>query len=154
MLCRRQIAAPQRHWAAASEWARAGMRFCDTQGRVRCHIGEDGEVSDGRGATLAYIEGNGEVGDPEMQYAGKAHQSGQVMDHSDVIVGEFDPGRGYIKDPNGSVIAELSKDGVLINNGGLTLGRFEGFSYEQLTTVAAYILLVDRSCVKGSGVFG
>ena len=139
---------------ASGEWTGAGMRMCDQQGKVRSHIAEDGEVSDGRGATLAYIEGNGEVGDPQMQYAGKAHMSGQVVDHVETIVGEFDPGRGYIKDPHGSVIAELSKDGVLINNGGVTLGRFEGFSYDQLNVVAAYILLVDPGCIRGAGVFG
>ena len=37
----------------------------------------DGEIVDGTGAVLAYIEDNGEVGSDEMQFLGVS-QSGQV----------------------------------------------------------------------------
>ena len=72
----------------------------------------DGELVDARGATLAYIESDGEVGDATMAYLGRAHaQSGMVVNEADELIGELDVGRGYVRDPLGSVIAELSRAG-------------------------------------------
>ena len=95
---------------------------------------------------LAFIEANGEVGDPQEKYVGKAfHGACQVVDAVGEFVGEFDPGRGYVKDAQGSVIAEISKEGSIKNNAGQGVGVFEGFSYELMPTIAAYFLLVDPS---------
>merc|ERR1712216_1058911 len=35
--------------------------------------------------------------------------SGQVVDRNDCVVGEFDQGRGYVKNAQGSVVAEVNK---------------------------------------------
>ena len=123
---------------------------------MRCVIAEDGEVVDGTGAPLAFIEANGEVGDPQMNYAGKALLGAcQVVDPNDVLVGEFDLGRGYIKDSQGSVVAELSKEGTVKNNAGQGVGVVEGFSFEKMPTLAAYFLIVDPTFLvsyRGMGI--
>lgn len=134
------------------EWdERKGMRILyGNERRVRAVIAEDGEVTDGNGRTLAYIEVNGEVGSAQMEYVGVAHlQAHQVIDHTDHTVGEFDPGRGYVKDSMGSVIAELTKEGTITDNGGQSIGRIEGFSYSHMATLAAYFLLVDPKLTRG-----
>ena len=127
-----------------------GIRIL-TDGRlVRAIIKPDGEIVDGTGEVLAYIEDNGEVGTDEMQYLGNAAPaSGQVIDANDKVVGEFDMGRGYIKDEHGSVVAEIAKTGTITGNRGQTVGVAEGFRYETLPRFAAYICLVDKAYVKG-----
>ena len=77
------------------EWdAGRGLRIVlGAERKVRAVIAEDGEVTDGGGNTLAYIESNGEVGDPQMNYVGKADQQGhQIADH-DMPSGNADPPR-------------------------------------------------------------
>jgi hypothetical protein len=162
------------------EWTcSTGMRLVTSDGYVRAMIAADGEVCDGNAKTVAYIEGNGEVGDPEMQYVGKASAgSGQVTDEKDVCIGTYDSGHGVIKDARGSVLAEVRKEGTVrrdyiseitaslvsrrgplkmaagtltsqvLNNAGRTVGKVEGFSYVAMSTVAAYVLLVDRAFVR------
>ena len=127
-------------------WNARGMRLVTVDGLVRSMISDDGEVLDGNNVTLAYIEGNGEVGDPDMNYGGKAaDNSGHVTDHNDNIIGSFDSGRGYIKDAQGSVVAELSKEGSITNNAGRGIGTIEGFEFVKIGTLAAYFLIVDRA---------
>ena len=107
-------------------------------------------MTDGAGTILAYIEANGEVGDAGMNYVGTAHPgSHQVVDHDDIVVGEYDPGRGYIKDAQGSVVAELNKEGVIKDNAGQSIGKVEGFAYEHMNLMAAYLLLVDNALLQG-----
>jgi len=131
-----------------------GMRLLMTgtgHDHVRAIIKDDGEVTDGQGNVLAYIEANGEVGDPHMNFVGKALEvAGQVVDANDAMVGEFDLGRGYIKDNQGSVIAEITKEGSLTNNSGQGVGCIDGFLFSNVTTLAAYFLLVDPSFVRTS----
>jgi hypothetical protein len=137
-----------------TEWGEGqGMRvIIGAEQRVRAIIALDGEVVDALGNTLAYIESNGEVGDAAMNYAGKAHlQAHQVNDHTDTLIGEFDLGRGYIKDNFGSVVAELTKDGIITDNGGQTIGVVEGFSFSEVPTMAAYFLIVDPGFVRSRG---
>ncbi len=91
-----------------------------------------------------------------MNFVGKAMEgAGQVVDAADQMVGEFDLGRGYIKDGQGSVIAEIGKEGFLTNNSGQGVGRVEGFAFRHVPTLAAYFLLVDptflRASVRGYG---
>mmetsp|Transcript_46735 Transcript_46735/g.77361 ORF Transcript_46735/g.77361 Transcript_46735/m.77361 type:complete len:610 (+) Transcript_46735:86-1915(+) len=127
---------------------RNGLRFVDEKRRVRAIVAGDGEVKDSTNATLAYIEANGEVGSHEMEFLGAVKEnSGQVIDRQDQCIGEFDQGRGYVKNPQGSVIAEISKEGVVSGNGGMTAGYIQGFSFESMYKVAAYILLVDPDFV-------
>ena len=66
----------------------------------------------------------------------------------DAYVGEFDSGRGTIKDPNGSVVVEISKSGAAVNNAGRSFCVVEGFDFGQMATVAAYFLLVDRKFAR------
>lgn len=139
----------------AGEWDEAyGMRILiGSEKRVRAIITDDGEVSDAVGTLLAYIESNGEVGDAQMNYAGKAHiQALQVIDHVDIVIGEYDPGRGYIKDAQGSVIAELNKEGTITDNGGQSIGVIEGFRFASMAQLAAYFLIVDPGFVRSRGV--
>ena len=89
-----------------------------------------------------------QVGSDEMQFLGTS-TAGQVINAQDVVVGEYDMGKGYIKDPQGSVIAELSKEGNVTGNRGQTVGKVEGFAYEHIPKLAAYICLVDAAYVKG-----
>ena len=116
---------------------------------VRAIIAEDGEVRDGSGKTLAYIEGNGEVGDPRMNFAGVV-QAEQVINHTEKVIGEFDPGRGYVKDAHGSVVAEISALGTITNNAGQSIGKAQGFDRGKLSTLAAYLLIVDLALVTTS----
>lgn len=133
------------------EWNGDGMRILfGNERKIRAIIAEDGEVTDGGGNTLAYIESNGEVGDAQMNYVGVAHlQAHQVVDHADHVIGEFDPGRGYVKDALGSVVAELTKEGTITDNGGQSIGKIENFNYANIATLAAYFLLVDPKLVRG-----
>ncbi|KAL1521767.1 hypothetical protein AB1Y20_021421 [Prymnesium parvum] len=133
---------------AKDAWNGDGMRIL-TDGRlVRAIIKSDGEVVDGSGVTLAFIEESGEVGSDEMTFLG-TFNSGQVINAQETVVGEYDLGKGYVKDPQGSVIAELSKEGYITGNRGQTAGRVEGFSYDQIPKLAAYMCLVDMAFVKG-----
>ena len=72
-----------------------------------------------------------------------------MTDRDNTPVGEFDRGRGYVKDAMGSVVAEVNKEGIITGNGGQTAGIAEGFSYEAMMTLSAYILLVDEAFVRG-----
>ncbi len=127
-----------------------GLRVLDASRRLRAIIKSDGEVQDCTGATLAYIEANGEVGTPEMDFLGHVHlASSQVVDKSDHPLGEYDAGRGFVKNKLGSVIAEISKDGSVTGNGQRLAGAIEGFKYECMDKVAAYVHLVDPDYVKG-----
>ena len=66
------------------------------------------------------------------------------------VVGEFDQGRGYIKDAKGSVVAEITKEGVLSGNAQTTAGFVQGFTFQSMVTVAAYILLIDPKLTAGA----
>lgn len=137
------------------EWDTSkGMRILiGAERRVRSIIADDGEVKDAVGTTLAYIESNGEIGDGHMTYAGKVHMpANHVVDHVEILVGEYDQGRGYIKDASGSVVAELNKEGVIQDNGGQSIGFIEGFTYHKVPILAAYFLIVDPSYVRSRGV--
>ena len=145
----RLISSDEPNWEDA-----AGLRllaFGAGVNSVRCILKEDGEVTDGLGTTLAYIEANGEVGDAAMTYVGKALLgAGQVVDAADQMVGEYDSGRGYVKDELGSVIAEIGKDGSLTNHSGQGVGRIDGFTFRHMPILAAYFLLVDPTFLRAS----
>ena len=127
-----------------------GLRILDANRRVRAIISADGEVKDYEGTTLAFIEPNGEVGSPQMEFLGTMHQaSGQVIDRSDDVIGEVDQGRGYVKNSQGSVIAEVTREGIVSGNGQRTAGYLQGFTYDNMYQIAAYVLLVDSDFVAG-----
>lgn len=83
-----------------------------------------------------------------MQFLG-FFKGGQVVNAQEDVAGEYDMGKGYIKNSQGSVIAELSKGGLVMGNRGQTVGRIEGFSFEKMPILAAFIILVDMDYVKG-----
>ena len=145
-----------------------GLRLLNEKRRVRAVIGGDGEVKDGTGRTLAYIEANGEVGSHEMDFLGCVHErSGQararalpapraplpalpptrraraprghaqVINRDDEALGEFDSGRGYVKNATGSVVAEINKEGVVSGNHGMTVGAVEGCAAAAAAAAAA-----------------
>jgi len=134
---------------ANDEWDDAeGMRVLDEDYKIRAVILADGEVRDGSGATLAFIEANGEVGSVNMDYLGKAAND-QVTDRDDQPCGAYDQGRGNISDLGGSVLCEISKEGVVQGNGQRTCGRVQGWTFANMQTFAAFIALVDPSFVAG-----
>ena len=49
------------------------------------------------------------------------------------------------------MIAELSKEGTITNNGGQCVGTIEGFSYAHMPTVAACFLIVDPAFFRQFG---
>jgi len=126
-----------------------GLRILDDKRRVRATIAEDGEVQDWKRNVLAYIEPTGDVGSHDMDFLGTAQESsGQVIDRKDQVIGEFDTGRGYVKNAQGSVIAEVNKEGAVTGNGGQTAGTVQGFTFDAMMKVAAYVLLVDPEFIK------
>ena len=128
---------------ATDQWnSENGLRVIDSSRRIRCTIKTDGTVEDGCGNILAYIEPNGEVGSAEMDYLGKA-QNEQVLDRNDQPIGAYDQGRGLVQDGGGSTIAEISKEGTVHGNSQLQAGWVEGFTYDAMQTLAAYLHLVD-----------
>ena len=50
-------------------------------------------------------------------------------------------------------VAELNKEGTIKDNAGQSIGAVEGFSYDCMTTLAAYFLLVDSDVLWGSRRF-
>ena len=135
---------------ATDQWnAENGLRVIDRSRRIRCTIKTDGTVEDGCGNILAYIEPNGEVGSAEMDYLGKA-QNEQVLDRNDQPIGAYDQGRGLVQDGGGSTIAEISKEGTVHGNKQLQAGWVEGFTYDAMQTVAAYLHLVDPEFTASS----
>jgi len=127
-----------------------GLRVLTAGGLVRAVVLPDGEVRDGTGRTLAYIEANGEVGSHEMEFLGRVHRTaGTVCNRRDEHVGEVDIGHGYVRNAQGSVVAEVSKDGSVSGNGQRTAGYVQGFTFEAMPRLAAYVLLVDPAFVAG-----
>jgi hypothetical protein len=126
------------------------LRILDASRRVRAHLGADGEVTDYEGTILAFIEANGEVGTPQMEFLGTVHKAtGQVVDRFEEMVGEVDQGRGYVRNAQGSVVAEVTREGVVSGNGQRTAGYVQGFSFDSMHLLAAYVLLVDSDFVAG-----
>ena len=125
-----------------------GLRVIDRSRKIRCTIKTDGTVEDGCGNILAYIEPNGDVGSAEMDYLGKAH-SGQVLDRNDQFIGAYDVGRGLVRNSGGSTIAEV-KAGAVLGNSQLHAGWVEGFTYDAMQTLAAYLHLVDPAFTASS----
>ena len=128
---------------ATDQWnSEEGLRVIDSSRKIRCTIKTDGTVADGCGKILAYIEPNGDVGSAEMDYLGKANND-LVLDRNDQVIGAYDVGRGLVQDSGGSTIAEVSKEGVVLGNSQMQAGWVEGFTYDAMQTLAAYLHLVD-----------
>ena len=135
---------------ATDQWSSEdGLRVIDSSRKIRCTIKTDGTVADGCGKILAYIEPNGDVGSAEMDYLGKANND-QVLDRNDQAVGAYDVGRGLVRDRGGSTIAEVSKEGVVLGNSQMQAGGVEGFTFDAMQTLAAYLHLVDPAFTASS----
>ena len=126
-----------------------GLRVIDISRKIRCTIKTDGTVADGCGKILAYIEPNGDVGSAEMDYLGQANHD-LVLDRNDQVIGAYDVGRGLVRDGGGSTIAEASKEGVVLGNSQMQAGWVEGFTYDTMQTLAAYLHLVDPAFTASS----
>ena len=135
---------------ATDRWnSEDGLRVIDSSRKIRCTINTDGTVADGCGKVLAYIEPNGDVGSAEMDYLGKASND-LVLDRNDQVVGAYDVGRGLVRDSGGSTIAEVSKEGVVLGNSQMQAGWVEGFTFDAMQTLAAYLHLVDPAFTASS----
>lgn len=127
----------------------------DVLGHSRMALLSDGRVVDATGALRAYIEPDGTVGDPALEYVGEvtapnANTIGFVTDKFDELVAEVDYGRGLIRDAKGSTIAVLTKTGEVSCHNGSRCGTLEGFGYAMLRSAAAYLTLVDDGFVSGN----
>ena len=141
-------------------------------------IAPDGEVKDGSGKVLGFIEPTGDCGSPAMDYLGCAKNE-QVLDRADQPCAAYDQGRAIVADLGGSTICEVSRGGRVMNNAQQTVGYIEGFSYTAMQartppssrrrrrrrrrrralsyplparaaqTVAAYVVLIDPSFMTG-----
>jgi hypothetical protein len=60
-----------------------------------------------------------------------------------------DQGRGYVKNAQGSVVAEVTREGVVSGNGQRTAGYVQGFTFDRMYIIAAYVMLVDSDFVAG-----
>ena len=109
---------------------------------------------DAHGALLAYIEADGTVGAPDLEYLGEvtapnADSKGYVTDRDDNLVAEVDYGRGVVRDATGSTIASLTRAGEVSGHRGARCGTLEGFDYSMLRSAAAFLTLVDTAYVAG-----
>ena len=89
---------------------------------------------DARGELLAYIEADGTVGAPDLEYLGEVTapneaSKGFVTDKDDVLIAEVDYGLGLIRDAAGSTIAALSRSGEVSGHYGARCGTLDGFTY-------------------------
>lgn len=139
------LAAPE----AEDQWDdQNGLRILDELGKIRAIIGADGEVKDGVGTTLAFIEANGDCGSADMDFLGSAKNE-QVTDRDDQPAGMYDLGLGKVQDARGNTVLEINKEGVVVGNAQQTAGRVEGFNFHRMQTMAAYIILVDTAFTQG-----
>ena len=72
------------------------------------------------------------------------------LDRNDQVIGAYDVGRGLVRDGGGSTIAEVSKEGVVLGNSQMQAGWVEGFTYDTMQTLAAYLHLVDPAFTASS----
>lgn len=126
----------------------------DAAGQLRTSLMDDGSVVDSAGVLLAYIEENGTVGDPDMDYVGEVtapndNVVGYVTNKDDQLVAEIDYGRGIIRDPNGSTIASITRNGEVSGHCGARCGTLDGFNFGMLRRAAAYLTLVDSAFLDG-----
>ena len=126
----------------------------DVLGNVRAALLSDGSVVDAAGELLAYIEADGTVGAPDLEYLGEVTapneaSKGFVTDKDDVLIAEVDYGLGLIRDAAGSTIAALSRSGEVSGHYGARCGTLDGFTYAMLRSAAAYLTLVDAAFVSG-----
>lgn len=92
------------------------------------------------GKVLGYIEPDGSVGGPELQYLGRVSlpndQSsvGFVTDEKEPeeIVAVVDYGRSTIQTPQGSTVAELRKSGEVVSHLGASCGVLDGFNFHAM----------------------
>tara|TARA_B110001452_G_C15203203_1_gene417473 strand:+ start:268 stop:1119 length:852 start_codon:yes stop_codon:yes gene_type:complete len=139
------LAAPD----AQDQWdEQNGLRILDEQGKIRAVIAADGEVKDGVGNTLAFIEANGDCGSADMDYLGTAKNE-QVLDRDDQPAGMYDQGKGLVQNAGGTCVLEINKEGVVVGNAQQTAGRVEGWDFHHMQMIAAYIILVDPAYTQG-----
>ena len=73
-----------------------------------------------------------------------------VEDALDDRCGSINLGTATIHDNSGSTVAEFEQDGTVVGNHGSGLGKFEGFTYPEIRTVALYLMLIDPGMLNES----
>ena len=130
------------------------LAISDAGGRLLHSLMSDGAVLDAAGAPVAYIEANGTVGTPSMEFLGEvtapnAASVGFSTDMSDELVAEVDYGLGVIRDPSGSTIASITRVGEVAGHSGSRCGTLDGFNFELMRSAAAYLTLVAPEFLAG-----
>jgi hypothetical protein len=130
----------------------------DALGHLRTKLMIDGSVINAQGNLLAYIEADGTVGAPDLDYVGEVTAPsdaslGFITDRNDELVGQVDYGQALIRDANGSTIASFTRNGDVCGHTGARCGTLDGFSFEQLRMAAAYLILVDPDYLNGPRPF-
>jgi len=121
----------------------------DRFGDYRGYIAEDGECVNNRDKTIGYINREDyTAGSREEEYLGCLQDqiSGDecvVEDAMDERCGMVHLGHATIKDNQGSTVAEIHGNGIVVGNQGSQLGEFEGFTFNEIRTVGLYMMLID-----------
>ena len=126
----------------------------DASGHLRGTLTADGSVMGARGERLGYIEADGTVGAPNMDYLGEVtapneNSMGFVTDEDDELIAQVDYGQSVIRDAAGSTIAAVNRIGEVTGHAGERCGILDGFSYDRLRAAAAYLTLIDKSFIHG-----
>jgi len=124
--------------------ARGALNILDRYRNYRGYISAEGTCYNNVGQIIGYIDaGSGQVGSSDQEYLGWIRQDNVIEDAVEAKLGEIDLGRAYIKNTNGSTIAELDNTGSVTGHAGTFLGQFEGFTYHQMKVIGLYLFLVD-----------
>ena len=121
----------------------------DRFGNYRGYITEEGECVNNRDKTIGWINRDeGTAGTNDEHYLGTCidQLSGNecvVEDALDERCGSINLGTATIHDNQMSTVAEFEANGSVVGNHGSGLGKFEGFSYPEIRTVALYLMLID-----------
>ena len=126
----------------------------DPVGNAVGSLMSDGSVLDARGELRAYIEADGTVGAPNLDYLGEVtapndSSKGFVTNADDELIAEVDYGLGVIRDATGSTVASLTRNGEISGHHGARAGRLEGFTYMMMRSAAAYLTLVEPALLEG-----
>lgn len=129
----------------------ADVMLCirDRFGEYRGYITSEGECVNNRDKTIGWINREeGTAGSLHEEYLGTCidQLSGDecvVEDALDERCGSINLGTATIHDNSGSTVAEFEQDGTVVGNHGSGLGKFEGFTYPEIRTVALYLMLID-----------
>jgi len=92
---------------------------------------------------------NLQVGDANETLLGYIDAGGMVFNSEETMIGQIDTDDNKIlRDGDGNTVAEVNSSGEIKGNAQTNLGRLDPFSYENMNTLALYLLLLDPDMLK------